>query len=82
MERNNIRLSGNVQNVGNKTRFEKIALSNEDMEYIGSSGAISVFSSVFSLLSVSLLPSLFPGNVVLRGSRRSVNSSFHRAFRP
>ena len=35
MERNNIRLSGNVQNVGNKARFEKIALSNEDMEYIG-----------------------------------------------
>ena len=35
MERNNIRLSGNVQNVGNKTRFEKIALSNEDMECIG-----------------------------------------------
>ena len=81
MERNNVRLSGNVQNVGNKTRFEKIALSNEDMEYIGSSGAISVFSSVFSLLSVSLLPSLFPGSVILRGSRRSVNSSFHRAFR-
>ena len=43
MERNNVRLSGNVQNVGNNTRFEKIALSNEDMEYIGSSGAISVF---------------------------------------
>ena len=82
MERNNIRLSGNVQNVGNKTRFEKIALSNEDMEYIGSSGAISGFSSVFSLLSVSLLPSLFPGSVILRGNRRSVNSSFHRAFRP
>ena len=35
MERNNIRLSGNVQNVGNNTRFEKIVPSNENMEYFG-----------------------------------------------
>ena len=82
MERNNVRLSGNVQNVGNNTRFEKIALSNEDMEYIGLVVPFRSFSSVFSLLSVSLLPSLFPGSVILRGNRRSVNSSFHRAFRP
>ena len=65
MERNNIRLSGNVQNVGNKTRFEKIALSNEDMEYIGSSGAISVF--FFNLFfAVS-----FSSSISLPGSCRS-----------
>ena len=66
----------------NKTRFEKVVLSDEDMEYIGLVVQFRSFSPVFPLLSVSLLPSLFPGSVVLRGSRRSVNSSFHRAFGP
>ena len=60
MERNNIRLSGNVQNVGNKTRFEKIALSNEDMEYIGLVVPFRSFLHFFFAVSFSSSISL-PG---------------------